>query len=187
MDVIQAVGWPPTCSVCKSFIDVRQGNRFRCSCGKVTIDAPLSHRKDPPEWGELAPIASLLTLLRASGVARFEGRGISVSFHELIGPPVQTAQPDEEPPGVCPFPVMHRVMVGSPASQCRQCTMHIPDDQWGYYETNPLIGAKRKSPTPDEEQCTCGHKILTDHNEQGCLHGCALDTCGRQGMAGDDA
>lgn len=50
-----------------------------------------------------------------------------------------------------------------------------------------LKSAPAAAQPPDDETCTCGHKILTDHNEQGCLHGCEIDTCGRQGTAGDDA
>jgi phosphoribosylformimino-5-aminoimidazole carboxamide ribonucleotide (ProFAR) isomerase len=37
--------------------------------------------------------------------------------------------------------------------------------------------------SPDElaeqlaENCPCGHALMTDHNEHGCLHGCAIDVC----------
>lgn len=143
MDVSQAVGLPPTCSLCKSFIDVRQGNRYRCSCGKVTIDAPQTRIVGPYDLfrgdSDLGRLINLLNLLRAKGVARFEADGLSLSFHE-------------------PANVF---------SKKAQDFVFEPGD-------------KAQPPPPDEEQCTCGHKILTDHNEQGCLHGCALDTCGRE-------
>ena len=25
--------------------------------------------------------------------------------------------------------------------------------------------------------CACGHGIMTEHNEHGCLHGCSVDIC----------
>jgi len=41
------------------------------------------------------------------------------------------------------------------------------------------------TPTPiageAEEACTCGHPLLTEHGETGCLHGCAIDSCARPG------
>lgn len=30
---------------------------------------------------------------------------------------------------------------------------------------------------PDADICKCGHSIAIEHNEAGCLKGCALDQC----------
>ena len=40
---------------------------------------------------------------------------------------------------------------------------------------------------PEEDKldvCTCGHVIVTDHNEHGCLHGCSIEVCAPQGSDG---
>jgi hypothetical protein len=29
----------------------------------------------------------------------------------------------------------------------------------------------------DAKVCTCGHGIMTEHSEHGCLHGCSIDIC----------
>jgi hypothetical protein len=29
----------------------------------------------------------------------------------------------------------------------------------------------------DGDACACGHSLVTDHNPQGCLHGCDVATC----------
>lgn len=38
-----------------------------------------------------------------------------------------------------------------------------------------------KAPESTEtERCRCGHSILTEHTEHGCLMGCELTLCGRE-------
>jgi hypothetical protein len=36
-----------------------------------------------------------------------------------------------------------------------------------------------KPAEPETERCQCGHSILTEHTEHGCLMGCDLLSCGR--------
>jgi hypothetical protein len=28
-----------------------------------------------------------------------------------------------------------------------------------------------------DDQCACGHSLSTEHNQQGCLHGCDVEKC----------
>lgn len=144
-------------------------------CGKP-VDVPtMNGTKLRCPWSEALDFKQMLDTLRSRGVSRFEGYGISVEFH-VEQPSTRTAfmqdmlMPTAPAAAVCPGPVMHRVMVGTLASQCPQC----------------VLQAAPPAP-PDEETCTCGHKILTDHGMTGCYHGCEMSTCGRQGTAGDDA
>lgn len=54
-------------------------------------------------------------------------------------------------------------------------SMAMVASEYGKYET--AIGPDSRPP-PDEDLCTCGHPILTDHMPTGCVHGCAIETCG---------
>lgn len=91
----------------------------------------------------------LLDGLRARGVARYEADGICVSFHESI------------PKGL-------GVAAGRRPSNAETSSAATP------------VRSDNSSPTGsmDEDLCTCGHAILTDHMPTGCVHGCAIETCG---------
>lgn len=40
-------------------------------------------------------------------------------------------------------------------------------------------GADKRAPSfmEPESTCSCGHALVTEHNEHGCLHGCSMGAC----------
>lgn len=138
-------------SCCGKPVDVltMNGTKLRCPCGKALMDAPQEEKTDARGYfqglRETTDALKFLSALRTGGVSRFDGYGISVSFHA------------EQQPA-----------------------------RTGFMQ-DMLKPAVTQRPEDDEEACTCGHKIITDHGMTGCYHGCEMSTCGRQGTASDDA
>lgn len=53
--------------------------------------------------------------------------------------------------------------------------------RWPRQEDRGVIDEPKIPAAPEaagEDLCTCGHPILTDHMPTGCVHGCAIETCG---------